>query len=91
MFKINTNPKNNASLNRSQMSLAVILNRLALFNGEQECAKCNAQRQNASEKRDSYLSYFLKTVDLISAKLPLINNVSKASSAEFMATLSVAT
>jgi hypothetical protein len=37
------------------------------------------------------LLYFLKTVDLISAKLPLINMVSRALSAEFTATLNVAT
>ena len=36
------------------------------------------------------LLYFLNTVDLISAKLPLIMRVSKAWSEEFIATLSVA-
>ena len=37
------------------------------------------------------LLYFLNTVDLISAKLPLMRRVSRALSAEFTATLRVAT
>merc|ERR1712176_186804 len=37
-----------------------------------------------------FLLYFLKTVDLISAKLPPISNPSKAWSEEFTATFSVA-
>lgn len=37
------------------------------------------------------LLYFLKTVDLISAKLPLMIRLRRAWSEEFMATFSVAT